>query len=407
MVIGMTKIINNEIYKFFKSKKNIIVIILLFIYLFGINFYNLKQSNVYMKEMGSMYANKQIQAEGVLGQSTLLLEKNEKLTNIEREKLKQEIEFYKVEKNKLLLIEYSYKEDNPDKYRHVLIAENDRYNNIINGINDGVINEEFLKEKNLNMEDIQKEMYLNKYILDNDIQPILNPYTMTGTNALIMFLDGNNLIIIILLIALLSLDIYLSEIEEGSYKLSYSQPFKRRNLFWGKIITIVIVSLLLIALAVIVVFTIMSIIYGVGNIDYPFVTSTSIKNISFGGNQGEYIILPLWQYVIMGLGLLLPIVLFTIALIMCISMLSDSSTKTLGFSIFLLVLAFIFNNFISKQSIVNLIYPYCYLYMKNVIETNNRSNYIFGILLNSVIASLLFIISYYKFTHKDFLGAKE
>lgn len=39
-------------------------------------------------------------------------------------------------------------------------------------------------------------MKLNQYILDNEIQPILNPYTMTGANALVMFLEDNNLIII-------------------------------------------------------------------------------------------------------------------------------------------------------------------------------------------------------------------
>lgn len=73
----------------------------------------------------------------------------------------------------------------------------------------------------------------------------------------------------------------------------------------------------------------------------------------------------------------------------------------------LLVLAFIFNNFLTRQSIVNLIYPYCYLYIRNAIEINNRSNYLFGIILNSLMSIGLFMMSYYKFIRKDFLGAKE
>ena len=73
----------------------------------------------------------------------------------------------------------------------------------------------------------------------------------------------------------------------------------------------------------------------------------------------------------------------------------------------LLVLAFIFNNFVGKESIINLIYPYSYLFIKNSIELNNRSNYLFGILLNSFLSIGLLILSYYKFINKDFLGAKE
>lgn len=73
----------------------------------------------------------------------------------------------------------------------------------------------------------------------------------------------------------------------------------------------------------------------------------------------------------------------------------------------LLVLAFIFNNFISNQSIVNLIYPYCYLYIRDVIEVNNRSSYMLGITLNSLLTLGLFIMSFRRFVSKDFLGVKS
>ena len=133
----------------------------------------------------------------------------------------------------------------------------------------------------------------------------------------------------------------------------------------------------------------------------------SIKTISLSGGYGEYIILPLWKYFIMGIILLLPIILFTMGLIMFVSIFTDSSAKTLGFPIMLLVLGFIFNNFVPKESIVNLIYPYSYLFIKNAIEINNRSNYLFGFLLNLSLSILLFMFSYYKFINKDFLGEKE
>lgn len=408
----MIEIIKNEFYKFFKSKKNIIIVIVFIAYLLGMNFYNLNRKSLYMKEQQQAYNNKAAQADAILGSTTLLLDKYDELTPKEKETKKKEVleeekKFYNVERNKLLVMAQTYSDDNPDKYKNILIAEKDRYENIIKGIEDGVIKKEFLNDKNLTMEEINKKVYINKYILENEIQPILNPYTMTGANSLVMFLEGNNLIILIFLIALLSIDIYLSEVEEGSYKLAYTQPVTRRKIYIGKFITIIVISFLLAIFGILLNFITTSIIFEIGDINYPFITMDSIKTISLSGGYGEYIILPLWKYFIMGIILLLPIILFTMGLIMFVSIFTDSSAKTLGFPIMLLVLGFIFNNFVPKESIVNLIYPYSYLFIKNAIEINNRSNYLFGFLLNLSLSILLFMFSYYKFINKDFLGEKE
>lgn len=400
----MIKIIKNEIYKFFKNKKNIIIIILFFAYLLGINFYNLKEYKMYMNETKQSYHAKYLQAEGSWRSLSKMLVRTDLLSTEEIEEIEKKIVFYRAERGNLRFIEAKYVNNRPEYYRDILIYTNERYENMLKGLENGAVTEENI---NLSKENIQKGMYLNKYILDNDIEPIINPYTMTGANSLVMFLEGNNSIILIFFIVLLAVDIYLSEVEEGSYKLAYTQPFQRRNIFWGKVITILIVSLSLIALGVILNFGILSIIYGVGNMNYPFISAESIKHISFSNVYGEYIILPLWKFVIMGFGLLIPILICTIALIISISIFTDSNRKTIGISIMLLVLAFIFHNFLTKKSIVNLIYPYSYLYARDAIELNTRSSYLFGILLNSLIGIGLFIMSYYKFVQKDFLGAKE
>lgn len=403
----MKKIIEIEIYKIFKSKKNIVIILLLFLYIIGLNFYNYQKHNEYMKKEYQVYNNKRLQLEGILGHNTRLLEKKKDLTIEEKGKLEQRIEFLTVEKNKLLVIESGYKENEPDRYNIILIAENDRYKNIIKGLNEGVITEDFIRNTNLDMQEIQKKIYLNQYILDNEIRPILNPYTMTGSNALVMFLEGNNLLILMFFLVLLSIDIYLLEIEEGSYKLLYNQPYERKKIFFGKMITILLVSLLLIILIAMFNFVIVTLVNGIGDMNYPFIKCENIKKLSLRENPRDIMIIPLWEYVIRGFGLLVPIIFFTIALVISISIFTDSSTKTLGISIILLVLLFMFNNFVSSQSTVNLIYPYSYLYMRDVIETRTYSNYAFGILLNTILTISLFIVSYYKFIGKDLLGAKE
>ncbi|MSU02749.1 ABC transporter permease subunit [Tissierella sp. DSM 105185] len=402
----MNKIIRNEIYKFFKSRKNILIIILFFAYLLGINYYNSKQYDIYMRDTAKFYEGKYKRAGSILASNQLMLEKFEDLSLQKREELEREIKFYSGERLKLILISSVYEEDNPKTYERIVSTQNSRYRDIIKNIEENNIKEEFLNENNFTMDDLHKGIYINQYILDNEIQPIINPYTMTGANSLVRFLDGNNLIIIMIIIALLSMDIYLSEVEEGSYKLSYTQPYKRNQIFFGKVVSIIIISTILVVVGAIFNFAMVSIIHGVGNMNYPFVTTEAINKLAFN-NQGQYMILSLVNYVIRGFILLFPILLFTIVLTLGISIITDSSGKTLGFSTMIIGLAFILKNFVSRHSIINLIYPYSYLYIKDVIEVNNNSNYLLGIMLNSIMAIVLFVISYKKFIHKDFLGSRE
>lgn len=402
----MNKIIRNEIYKFFKSRKNILIIILFFAYLLGINYYNSKQYDIYMRDTAKFYEGKYKRAGSILASNQLMLEKFEDLSLQKREELEREIKFYSGERLKLILISSVYEEDNPKTYERIVSTQNSRYRDIIKNIEENNIKEEFLNENNFTMDDLHKGIYINQYILDNEIQPIINPYTMTGANSLVRFLDGNNLIIIMIIIVLLSMDIYLSEVEEGSYKLSYTQPYKRNQIFFGKVVSIIIISTILVVVGAIFNFAMVSIIHGVGNMNYPFVTTEAINKLAFN-NQGQYMILSLVNYVIRGFILLFPILLFTIVLTLGISIITDSSGKTLGFSTMIIGLAFILKNFVSRHSIINLIYPYSYLYIKDVIEVNNNSNYLLGIMLNSIMAIVLFVISYKKFIHKDFLGSRE
>ena len=293
----MIKIIKNEIYKFFKSNKNIIIISLFLIYLLGIGFYNMGRNKLYMKEQEQTYRNKAAQADTILSSKTLLLDKYDELSPkekqiIKREVLEKEKDFYNVERNKLLLMASTYGEYNPEKYINILIAENARYENIIKGLENKIINPGFLDDKGLMIEEMNKKTYMNNYIIQNQIQPILNPYIMTGTNSLVMFLEGNNLIILIFIIALLSIDIYLSEIEEGSYKLAYTQPVSRRQIYLGKLITIIMISLILVLFGVILNLLTTNVIFEMGNINYPFFTMESIKTITFDGGFGEYKIFP-------------------------------------------------------------------------------------------------------------------
>src|SRR5690606_1361017 len=101
------------------------------------------------------------------------------------------------------------------------------------------------------------------------------------------------------------------------------------------------------------------------------------------------------------------LILFTVALIVFLSIFTDSLEKTLGITMVLIIAAFTFHIIASKESALNLFYHYMYCYFEIIISGFYRSNYMLGIIMNIGFSVFFIFISYLKFTRKDFLGFRE
>lgn len=173
----------------------------------------------------------------------------------------------------------------------------------------------------------------------------------------------------------------------------------------AKLIVIIFISIILVFFLALLSYIIYAKLGGVGDWQYPLMSKEGLMEISFNSLQSNMLILPLWKYVLMGFFLLIPMVIFTVMLVFYISIATDSNNKTIGIGIVLIFLAFVLGSFLPKESIVNLWYPYCYLYLDKVLTVSSRGNYFIGILMSIIGSIILFVLSYSKFSRKDFLGA--
>jgi len=278
---------------------------------------------------------------------------------------------------------------------------------MLTALEEEVISIEEVAQRGYNHREITHLSAYTQHLVDVDVQPMLNIYQLDGANGMVLFLKGGNLIIFMLLIALFSVDVYLKEVTEGSYKLSFTQPHERRRIFLSKAVVITGVSTGLILLSGVLNFIIYTIIGGIGNWQYPMMAKESLMGLSLNSLASDLLILPLWQYVFMGFMLLIPITLFTVMLILYVSIVTDSNSKTIGMMVVVIFMSFAFGSFLSEGSAINLWYPHSYLFSEKVIGVENRSNFGIGVLINSIGAISLFALSYRKFKEKDFLGAVD
>lgn len=407
MVIDMKTLILYEINKFFKNKKNLIIIALFFLASMIMMVYNINQNEDYMDTMGRGHTDKGRYSSGLAGALNNILEFQGYVDGESVEHTLKRVDYYTEEANFLNSIGYFYSENKEKDFKFINVTQNKLYTSMLNAFEEDIITLREVEQRGHNPRKIEHLSQYTKYLIEEDVQPMLNSFKIDGANGMVMFLKGVNLIICIFLIALLSVDIYLGEVSEGSYKLSFTQPHERKNIFLSKVIVITGVSVALILVTAALNFVVFRFLGGIGNWQYPMMAKESLMGISLNSIQSDMLVLSLWKYVLMGLLLLIPLILFTVMLVLYISISTDSNSKTIGIVMLFIFLAFVFGSFSSESSVVNLWYPHSYLFMEKVIGVQNRSNYAIGILINSIGSIILFILSYTKFKSKDFLGAVD
>ena len=403
MVSKMRILIGHEIKKFFKSKKNLLLIGLFLVYSIIMIVFNAFQGRQYMNDTGKGYQDQGLYSSSISATMHNMLEAVGEFEGEDPEFTLQRIDYYTEEANKLASIGHFYGENKESDFKYINIIKNQFYTHMLEGYENELTPIEDIERQGYTLQEVEHLAQYTQHIAEEDIEPMLNIYQMDGANGMVMFLKGTNLAIYMFLIAMLAVDIYLNEVMEKSYKLSFTQPFERKQIFLSKAIVILGISIGLILLVAAFNFIIYTIIGGVGNWQYPMMSKESLMGISINSIASDLLILPLWQYVLMGLILLTLVTIFTVLLILYISIRTDSSNKTIGMTLIFIFLAFVLSMFLSENSIVNLWYPLSYLFIEKVLSVTNRSNYFIGILLNGIGTIIILVLAYRKFISKDFL----
>ena len=410
----MKKIIEYEIMKFINKRKNKLLILALLLFIIGINIYNYRLYENYNDSIVEEYKLISERAKSKLDVLNDELTAQSELDEKEKwvwktKRIENEIKYLNVEAPVTGRIANAYKkaEEDPEWNKLLLKYLSERYTNIVDCYEKGYIDDIYLSERKINIQEAKHYKYKYDYLLENTIMFQTNEYRPTGANTFSLLFKRNNILVMISIIILLSMDIFLSSIMEGSYKIEYTQPFERKDIFWGKFIcTLLIVSIIL-ATMFILNFIINSILFGIGDFNYPQIVSSTINKLTLKSNEGNFVVITLNSKIILGVLMIIALVLLSITLIIFLSIFTDSLEETMGISIVIAVAAFTFNIIANKNSIVNLLYPYMYCFYENVISGFYRCNYLLGIIMNIGLSILFILISYVKFRNKDFLGASE
>lgn len=402
----MGELIKYEFYKFFKNKKNLGIIAILFAYTIAMIGYDQIQSTKYMDEMGVHFTDKAKYSTCVSANLQFRLDEN-LLYDEDPQSIQESIDYFKSEGMKQQVLAFFYPKNQVKDHKYINVVMNKLYSSMLSAYDEGIIDLEEIKKRGYTLRELKILSDYTKYLIDEDIKPLLNRYQITGANGMKLFFSGSNLIVIFILISLLAADMYLKEISEGSYKQLLIQPYERKRVYLSKIITISLVSIVLIFTVALVNFTICSLIGGIGDWSYPLMSRISLNTLTLNGMEEPLLIVPLWEFVIRAFILLLPLILFNVIVIFTISILTDSNITTLGLTVIIVLISFSFNAFLEKTSAINLWYPYSYLFIEDVFEVSNRSNYLMGLILCSLGGILSFVVGYIKFVKKDFLGVVD
>ncbi|BCN28832.1 ABC transporter permease subunit [Anaeromicropila herbilytica] len=410
----MSRLIRTELYKFIKQRKNQLILEGLALFFIGVIVYYSYQEMNYdratQKSMQMEYDN----ASGIQQSLSMYKASLEKANTEQKERMlkshpriNEEFDFWDQEKITSFQLVYYYKNHKVkgEKYRKEI--EIKKYENLLIGAKSKFISKENLKAKGEAPAELQRQITLDKYLIKHNIKIGNNPYHLTGINFLYLMLKGYIPMILLGLVTLLCIDIFIGEMEEGSYKLYLTQPFARGKIFISKIISAGITSVGVVTVLLFISFCITSIMNGVGDIHYP---ETIAENkmlyslVTISNSIGNVKIVSIGTYLVMGYSLFFVLLIATVMMTMFISVITDSTSVTIGVITGLILLSFVFSSFLDEKTSLHGYYFLGYINIYNILNAQINAPLLLGILLNGIIVILLFLISCYTYQRKDLLG---
>lgn len=374
--------------------------------------YNIAQAQI--KQIGYRleYTEEQLQNEGINEERKKLLEE-EKLQLEEKKKaLSNEASRTNMISSILNDIIKSFKgkrtlyteEEQKQMYLRYSI---DLMNNNIEAYEKGYLPKELLELRKTSINEFKRELFRLRYLQENDIDYSINPHTNTGINSISKIFQNNIIIIIFTIMGFMTVDVFLSEVGEGSYKLLYTQPYKRKDIFFGKIISVFLTLISLFIAILVIQFLLGTIFNGIGDISSPYVTIENLMKLSLSGDNIGFKMIPEIKAISFSIILIILTIMLNICMISLLSIYTDSISKTISVEIVLILMTVLIRNFIFEEQIIHGLNPYSYIFTQDVLTGRINSSYLLGMILNIVLIVLCLLLSYMKFNGKDFLGDKE
>lgn len=363
----MFSIIKLELKKFFKDKKNIVPVLIVLIFI-------------------SIFVSRNMDYEKERSQSVEPIMER-RIEDIEST-LK---EISKKDPNNKKAIEYLNKQLKLEEYvtRHALQRRTSQYLKAL--IDLDTFNIEMINAgyKYKYMDDInvcKAKIEQNTILLNQGIKPIDENCSMQGFNFLRLSFNFPVILCLLALVLFISADAYSSEIQYNTYKLLYTQAIKERKILFGKLMSKIILSFIVIISILLGCTLLLGFKNGFGTLKYPtqIILGSSIEVISLG------------NYLFRQFILLTCTILFICVLGVCISMFTKTISSTLSTSIIISGVAYLLCNMNFLNNFKTFL-PFSYF---NTFKTLTASNIVEGfctheeIILNMNLGVISLLISF-------------
>lgn len=306
----MAALILYEFKKIFKDVKNIIVIVLFIVFMVGFVFINEKTD----KSKNENWINELKSKSTAITSQINRLSEDDDIPYSEKEK---DLNFLYEHEKLMEKIIKEYKNKNLQGY---LLAQKDLDNHAIEGVNQGI---DLYDRKSV--EEYKFSIQKLDIMIEKNIRPIFEDSCMEGYNFL--RLCSSDIILIILVVVMLNLvaECFCIEAEKGTYKLLFIQPVSKVKIFFSKFISRFIVSIVAMTLIISVIFVVLGLKNGFGNLEYP-VAAFLNEGISY---------MSLGQFLRSSVPLLFIALLFYFCFAMFISCCVNNTTVAVSMDIFI------------------------------------------------------------------------
>lgn len=403
----MRTLLEFEIKRFIKNKVNWLFIGLLFLGLTILFVLQVKDESTFMGELADKYAKNKSYSQSITVSYGKMIDKEILMGDHTLDEMVVIRDFYDQQTRDEQSLALFYRKDQPKDYAYLNIVKNKLFTRILQGLEAGISNESTLKLRGYEPNQLKLEIDYTQYLIDHEIEPIHNIYKVDGANGLKQFFSFKYMVFILIIVVFVMVELFAKELMEGSYKLYQTLPYNRKALFLSRGFFAFLIAISIFVLSTGFYFILCTVKGGIGDFTYPIMSRSSLFTFTSSGMEAGLLILPVWQYVLCGMALFMILGFFTVALVYFVSLMLDSQNKTLGVMIGVILFAFIANSFLDKEIVFNYWYPYAYIFIDKVLQVQNRSNLLTGLLLNLSGLILILVMSFKRYMKKDFLGAND